>query len=315
MTGIPRSPLLSRRALLKGSALAVGGLALAASYREMGLNASEGRIQEEVVQVVIPNLPPAFDGYRIAFFTDIHLGIWMPDEWVLAGLEMLQQHAPDILVLGGDYILATENPLWPMLGWVRNPRYAGMDVSDSVPSLFADAARMLSSFSAPDGTIAVVGNHERWNSIELFYDAFRQYPSIQVLMNEEVRVSRGEQSLLFYGSDDYLTGLPRPLPEEPELPGRSCRIVVTHNPDYASALLDESDPSFRLALCGHTHGGQVCLPGLPLMAAPVDDTRFMAGLVQVGDRFVYTSRGLGMVGVPFRVDCPPEVTIFELKKA
>ena len=306
---------ISRRAFLRGALVATGGAALAAGYADMGIDSSAGRILEEIVRIEIPDLPPAFHGYRIGFFTDVHLGIWVPDDWVADGLDRLKRHNPDILVLGGDYILANDNPLWPAMGWIRNPRYAAMDAEDLPPFLFAQSAKILSSFSPPDGIIAVVGNHERWNSVESFFEAFRSYPQIRVLVNDEVEVRRGEQSLHFFGADDYLTGVPARLPSAQRQGGRQSRVVVSHNPDYVSALLRDGASPFSFAMCGHTHGGQVNLPGVTTLAAPVNDKRFISGLVRVGGKQIYTSRGLGVVGVPFRFNCPPEVTIFELTRA
>mgnify|MGYP006275152067 CR=1 FL=1 len=306
--------MLSRRSFLRGGALLAGGVAVAAGYRDMGVDSSAGRIVSELVQVEIPGLPAPFDGYRIGFFTDIHLGIWVPDEWVAWGLEKLRAAKPDILILGGDYILANDNPVWPMLGWIRNEAYAGMDSEDAVPRMFAAAAKVLASYSPPDGIVAVVGNHDRWNSYELFRESFGQYPVIRVLVNEQVEVRRTGASLLFHGVDDYLTGIPLPMPGA-TVSGESARVLVSHNPDYVSAVLSSGQADFQLALCGHTHGGQVCLPGVVSLAAPVQDRRFLSGLVKVEDRSVYTSRGLGVVGLPFRVNCPPEVTLIELKAA
>ena len=292
-----------------------GGVALASGYSDMGPDSYAGRIVEEVVPIVVPGLPRAFEGYRIAFFTDIHLGIWVPDEWVISGLDRLRRHNPDLLILGGDYILANDNPLWPAMGWIRNPTYAAMDSDDAVPQLFQRTAELLSSFRPPDGIVAVVGNHERWNSVDLFFDAFERQPSIRILVNEEVVVHRGEQSLHLFGSDDFLTGVPTAPPSIEMVPERSTRVIVTHNPDYISALLRLNNRAFSFAMCGHTHGGQIQVAGLCALAAPVNDKRFISGLVRDGDQQVYTSRGLGVVGLPFRFNCPPEVTVFELVPA
>ena len=280
----------------------------------MGVDSVAGEIVSEAIEVAIPGLPRAFDRYRIGFFTDIHLGIWVPDEWVAWGIEKLRAARPDMLVLGGDYILANDNPLWPMLGWIRNEAYAGMDSEDAVPRIFSSAAKILASHVPPDGIVAVVGNHERWNSFELFHQAFREYPEIRVLVNDEIEVRRSEQSLYFFGVDDFLTGIPLPLPPR-TVEGRAARVLVSHNPDYISELLRSGNADFQLALCGHTHGGQIRLPGLVSLTAPVEDQRFLAGLVQAEGRQVYTSRGLGVVGLPFRVNCPPEVTVIELRSA
>lgn len=303
---------ISRRAFLRGASVAAGAAVIGAGCADMGLKSSASVIVPERVRVAVPGLPSAFEGYRVGFYTDIHLGIWVPDEWVASGLDMLRAHSPDLLVLGGDYVLCNDNPLWPMLGWVRNPTYAGLDAEDAAPQLFAGAAKILSSYVPPDGIVAVVGNHERWNDLGLFSEAFRRYPAIRVLLNEQVVIRRGEHSIAVFGSDDFLTGLPQlPSPLEHD---RQARLVVSHNPDYVSAILARGVP-FALALCGHTHGGQVCLPGVSEVAAPVNDKRFVAGMAEVGGSLVYTSRGLGVVGIPFRVNCPPEITIFELVAA
>ena len=142
---IRKQSLLSRRAFLRGGALLAVGAGLAGGYRDMGVDSVAGEIVSEAIEVAIPGLPRAFDRYRIGFFTDIHLGIWVPDEWVAWGIEKLRAARPDMLVLGGDYILANDNPLWPMLGWIRNEAYAGMDSEDAVPRIFSSAAKILRS--------------------------------------------------------------------------------------------------------------------------------------------------------------------------
>lgn len=310
------NPILSRRTLLQAGLLTTSGLAIAAACSKIGGESGYQQLTLERVTVRIPKLPPAFEGYRIGFLTDTHLGIWMPQERILSALDQLASEQLDLLVLGGDYILTNENPLWPLLGYVRNERYAKLSARASIPLLFNDAAQILSHFSPPDGVIGVLGNHERWNSIQLCFDAFRPFPQIRLLVNEEFNVVRGEQSLSFFGVDDYLTGLPTLPPARPLQNGVSSRILISHNPDYLTALFEREESSFNLALCGHTHGGQICVPGLGPFAVPVTDKRFVAGLVEVNnDVQVYTSRGLGMVGLPFRLNCPPEVTVFQILAA
>ena len=93
-----------------------------------------------------------------------------------------------------------------------------------------------------------------------------------------------------------------------------CSNILKDNPDYIPAILDNPGAKFSLALCGHTHGGQIVLPALGPIAAQVVDRRFVSGMTQIGERQIYTSRGLGVVGLPFRLNCPPEVTILNLRK-
>jgi predicted MPP superfamily phosphohydrolase len=92
-------------------------------------------------------------------------------------------------------------------------------------------------------------------------------------------------------------------------------LIVSHNPDYISALLNRPEPAFSFAVCGHTHGGQIVLPVMGPIAAQIVDRRFVSGMQHVNNRWVYTSRGLGVVGLPFRINCPAEVTVFTLTNA
>jgi predicted MPP superfamily phosphohydrolase len=147
-------------------------------------------------------------------------------------------------------------------------------------------------------------------------DTVGRYQKLKLLINQEFSIKRGEQSLEVFGVDDYLTGIPTTPPtRSPLKDGVSKRIILSHNPDYISALLKRPEHSFSLALCGHTHGGQVVLPIVGPIAAQVVDRRFISGLHNLDNRIVYTSRGLGVVGLPFRLDCPPEVSVFTLRAA
>jgi predicted MPP superfamily phosphohydrolase len=134
-------------------------------------------------------------------------------------------------------------------------------------------------------------------------------------LNEEVSVTRENESLDILGVDDFLTGFPiKPPPRRGPI-ATHTRILVSHNPDYVATLLKDDTHSFDIALCGHTHGGQVRIPGLTNTIIPVQDPRFLSGLTSLNGPYVYTSRGLGVVGLPFRFNCPPEITIIDLKKA
>jgi hypothetical protein len=139
---------------------------------------------------------------------------------------------------------------------------------------------------------------------------------VDLLINKERIISRKDQTLRIFGVDDFLTGLPTGPPHDELRRGRDIRLIVSHNPDYISALLSfRPDYHFDLALCGHTHGGQICLPYVGAVMRQIRDPRFIAGMVRLGEKIVYTSRGLGVVGLPIRIDCPPEVTVFTLARA
>ena len=307
--------MFSRRTFLKAASVGAAGFAVAAATRDMEANGYTGTPIIERIRLSIPNLPKEFASYRIGFLTDLHLGLWVPQSWITHALETVRDEKVDLLLLGGDYIFVSDNPLWSATRCIRNSDYLGMNRAEMASTAFADILRLISRHTFPDGTYAVVGNHEHWNSLELFSKASKEFPSIHVLINDEVSISRGGSSLDILGVDDHLTGFPIKPPPRRGPSGERVRILLSHNPDYVATLLEEEARAFDLALCGHTHGGQVRIPGLTGAIIPVQDPRFMAGLTSLSSGYVYTSRGLGVVGLPFRVNCPPEITIIELVAA
>ncbi len=310
--------MISRRSFIT-RAVAAGAASLGAGllYRDIAASTISGSITLEQRTVSFPNLPESFHGYKIGFLTDIHLGLFLPPSWIEEALTILQEQQPDILVLGGDYILLEDNPLWSLVGLVRNTSYLSMSSKATAAAIYREVSDIVSRYSFRDGTLAVAGNHDHWNYSPLFQQIFSEAPAIQLLINREVSVTKGGDTISFYGADDFLTGTPTDLPpRQSSGPNAAVRVLISHNPDYVSALLRDSAAHFDLALCGHTHGGQIRVPGLGPLAVQIRDPRFSAGLVATGNpsQYVYTSRGLGTVGVPFRVSCPPEVTVLTLSK-
>lgn len=307
--------MLSRRTFLKAASIGAAGFAVAAARRDMADDGYTGSAVIERLTLSIPYLPQDLVSYRIGFLTDLHLGMWVPPSWITRALETMRDERVDILLLGGDYIFVSDNPIWSATRCVRNHNYLGMKRREIAAKAFSDVLRLISQHTYPDGTYAVVGNHEHWNSLELFQAAAKNTRNIRVLINEEVSITRGAASLDILGVDDHLTGFPIRPPSRLGPPEQRTRILLSHNPDYVATLLENDVHAFDIALCGHTHGGQVRIPGLTGTIIPVQDPRFMAGLTYVNPGFVYTSRGLGVVGLPFRVNCPPEMTVIELRRA
>jgi len=309
--------MISRRAFLKTAALSTAGVTVGAAVRDIRTDSYTGNPIIEKLQLAVPNLPPSFNSYRIGFLTDLHLGLWVPQSWITHALDTLKEAHIDLLILGGDYIFVSDNPLWSVAHCIRNEDYVSMSRAEMAQQAFHDILRIIAGYNFRDGIFGVVGNHEHWNSYQLFATAAKNYPSIKILVNEEVSVTRGSDSLDILGVDDFLTGFPiKPPPRKSALGkntlGKNTRILVSHNPDYVATLLEEDTTTFDIALCGHTHGGQVRIPGLTNTIIPVQDPRFISGLTSLHELHVYTSRGLGVVGLPFRFNCPPEITIIDL---
>jgi len=307
--------MLSRRQFLRSAVAggAAAGISLSLYDLKNDLYTSSFTVEE--VKLSLAGLPKAFTDYRIAFITDIHIGTWVPEEWLERALESVGKLGVDLLLLGGDYILVHESSLWDSAGLVRNPTFSGLDKRTAIPRIYSTFARCAARFSCPDGIFAVVGNHDHWNNFPEFLRVMQDFPQIRLLINSEHTIKRGEQELNIFGVDDYLTGIPVAPPVREFIDGRSKRIIISHNPDYLPAILKRPEIDFSLAVCGHTHGGQIVLPVLGPVAAQVVDQRFVSGMCQVDGKQIYTSRGLGVVGLPFRFNCPAEVTVFTLRPA
>ena len=124
--------------------------------------------------------------------------------------------------------------------------------------------------------------------------------------------TRGGAGLWVAGVDDLWEGSPDLAAALAGVPEAVPRILLCHNPDYAEQM--QHTPRVDLMLCGHTHGGQVKIPFGPRPRLPIRHRRYAAGLVEGPCCQVYTSCGLGMVGVPIRFNCRPELAIVTLRR-
>ena len=301
--------MLSRREFLAGALLS--GSALYSS----GCSAESlaGTVQISAVNLPIPELPPPFEGYRIGFLSDIHLGVTMPNETVERAVTLLNDAKIDMAVLGGDYIWIPRSYLSCSVAALLQCNFEGVSAADMVPSIFERVADLLSTIRAADGIFAVYGNHDRWEDPQRCRAEFVSRGAT-LLLNESRTVSRGAAQLTVVGCDDYWTGSPT-LAQVPPRAKNEIRILVSHNPDYVSNLFSARRADFDVALCGHTHGGQVKLPLLGPIFCNILDRRLEEGLFEHSGRFVFTSRGIGTVELPLRVNCAPEVTVLTLRKA
>jgi len=236
--------------------------------------------------VLIPRLPAAWEGVRIALITDLHAGRFVSLEYVRKVVETSNAASPDLIAVAGDLI--------SQAAAVRPP--------------LADALRRL---DANDGKFAVLGNHDySVNSTKV--RSLLAEAGIRELTNTSCILQRHGQGLCIAGADDIwhrpaplgriLNGVPESVP----------RILLCHNPDYAARVPER--PRVDLILCGHTHGGQIKPPLLPPPVVPVRHRKYTAGL-QVGPACqVYTSRGLGVVSLPLRFNCRPELPVILLRQ-
>jgi predicted MPP superfamily phosphohydrolase len=242
------------------------------------------RVFMEELLVRIPRLPTAFEGFRIALFSDIHLYPFTQIQVVQDAVRLANSFRPDLVILAGDFV-------WGDVG-------AAFDL---VP--------ILSQLNPAKGTFAVLGNHDHRKGPEIVARALAQ-AGVRLLRNEGITLQRGHDSIYLAGIDSAWGGQPSPGAAFASRRGDFTSIVAVHEPDYILHLV----PRFPvdLQLSGHSHGGQVRLPGVgPLILPPMGEVYEM-GLYRVGNAQVYTTRGIGTIHVRARFNCPPEVTAITL---
>jgi uncharacterized protein len=283
---MPRSPRLSRRAFLYTALGLGGGLALSGPLGWLYATRVEPDwLEVEHVRVSLPRLPKAFHGLTIAQFSDLHLGPFIGAKEVRAAVDAALQLAPDVIVVTGDFV---------------------SQLSHGEAEIIVEE---LSRLAAPEGVFAILGNHDWWTNSAVVSEAVER-AGLMLLRNANIGLSRNGETLYLAGVDDVweeqadlplaLTGVPADAPA----------ILLAHEPDYADIVTEES--RVILQLSGHSHGGQVQIPFHGPLALPYLGQKYPVGLRQVGDLWLYTNRGIGVVSPPVRFNCRPEVTLFTL---
>jgi predicted MPP superfamily phosphohydrolase len=273
--------LARRRFLAAASGALVGGLCL--DHR------ATLHPKLERVEIRLPRLPREADGLRVALLADTHMGLWNRRPLLERAIALARAECPDIVVLAGDYCLRL----------------------DRKPQATYDAAILpFGKLSAHYGVFAVPGNHDYWCDIGKVRTAFRK-TDIPLLANEHrvAKVPGGELAIV--GFDDLWEGARDVSPAYDGLADDLPRITLNHNPDR---FVKERHRDLSLMLSGHTHGGQIVIPGWGPLSVPSQySKRFAMGHHVDGRNQLYVTRGVGTCGVPFRLFCPAEVTLITLR--
>lgn len=304
---------MNRRTFLRtlGVTVPVFGAALG-SAGLVATDQSEGPVEATEIGLALRNLPRSFAGYRIGFLSDIHLGSCVSRTVLGAAIAKLVALAPDVVLLGGDFIWYADGAMSQAALSVRAGRQCFTNNSSLAGELYAEIADSFRSVKAPDGIFAVLGNHDRW--IAPLSTAKALDPWVTLLVNEAVSIRRADETLTIIGTDDLWTGVPSLHPFSDKRSPHELRIVLSHNPDFHSQTLDGSAFEYDLGLAGHTHGGQIRAPGLPAPFLNVRDRRFGVGVFHHARASVFTSRGVGTAWFPVRLNCPPEVAVIQLSQ-
>ncbi len=300
--------MISRRDFLKGVSASILLSSTWASAAE--LSQQNVLLNQQIIK--IKNLRPSFKDYRILFISDIHHGPFLPESWFAETINYIRTLEYDILVLGGDYLCLPDSYLKQNIYPWHNQTYKhSFPLSKIKGLIFKSLCGELDDLKVKDGIIATYGNHDRWSAQDICYPSFKKIGA-SFLVNQPKIIKRGEDKLLFLGVDDFWTGFPKVNIKDFNDPSINHRVIISHNPDFISTQLSNEQIPFDLALCGHTHGGQIRIPGLGGLYYNIKDTRLATGLFTENEKQVLTNNGVGTVELPYRFNCPPEVCLLTL---
>jgi predicted MPP superfamily phosphohydrolase len=268
----------SRRQFIKISTTAIAGLITTPTIYLVANNELNHPVVK-TIQVPIRNLPAAFEGFRIVAMTDFHIYPYTRPELIRKAVALANQLKPDLGVFLGDYVWQDEEAIFEL-------------------------APILSELDARHGIYSVIGNHDIWADVDLVKQGLRE-SRIPVLVNQGLRLTQGGATINLVGLDDGWVGHADIDLAYQGLTAGTPTIMLLHEPDLADHYAD--DPRVSLILSGHTHGGQVRFFDRPVIA-PYLGKKYNNGLFKVGDLWLYTSPGVGVISVPIRYNCPPEVS-------
>jgi len=278
----------SRRVFLRSGALALSGYSFIGATKGV-VDRDDYEITDRVVK--IKNLPDEFGGFTVGLVSDIHSSVFMTKEQMADYAAAVNELKTDIIFVPGDFVNSQTEEVYP-------------------------CAEAFSALHAPYGVYGCLGNHDFFADVD---EVAKRIDGcgIKLLRNDAVKISKGNSFINLVGVDD----IPMNTNAEKYLglalsavTNASPRILLCHKPYY----MDEfTARNIDLTLAGHTHGGQVVFARVGnLTISPASlFSKYIWGLYRTGESQMYVTRGIGTVGVPIRINCPPELTRITLQRA
>lgn len=268
---------ISRRTAIKTViATTVGSATAGLTY---GAAFERHRIGMTSTTLPVVGLPPALDGLRISLITDIHHSRIVPASDVVQAIELAMSARPDLIVLGGDYVTFGDR------------------------AFVGPVAELLGPLQAPHGVFAVLGNHDDDRDMPAALAA----KGFTVLKDQRTQVTIRNERLTLAGIRFWTRRAENIARVVNGVEGTV--LLLAHDP---RRLVEAANLKVPAVLSGHTHGGQIIVPGVGAIARrsfPV-----LSGLGQQGDTSIFVSRGVGTIYVPVRINCPPEVALLTLRR-
>jgi predicted MPP superfamily phosphohydrolase len=274
--------------------VAGGAAALAVGFGSIlwGWLVGQRRLQVEVVEIPLPGLPRALEGLLVAHISDLHIGNQLHGPMLRGFVDRVNALRPDLVVITGD-------------------------IFDFDASFIEEGCHALAKLSAPHGVYGVLGNHDVYTGAEAVAEGIRSLTPIRLLRDEWTRIRIEGEALYLLGIDDPGRAWSERDARSPEIerlaaevPADAPRILLAHRPSFFRQAAEVGLP---VVLSGHTHGGQIALPG-PAKHWNVSRliAHFTRGLFHQGGSVLYVNRGLGVAGPPVRLNCPREIALLRL---
>ncbi|MCF8227718.1 MAG: metallophosphoesterase [Bacteroidales bacterium] len=255
-------------------------LKLSGLYRRGLRNAKNIRINKAVFE--FNSLPLSFNGLKILHLSDLHIDTLPGIEDLI--IEKIRPLEYDLCLITGDYRKDTQGPSH---------------------HIYPAIEKIIRNIRAQEGIYGILGNHDSYLMVKHL-----ERMGVHMLINESIELPRKDEKIIITGTDDpyyYFTDMAIEALEETEGP---FKIAMVHT----SELFDIAAKNhYDLYLCGHTHGGQICLPGgFPLITHQFEGKQFFRGKWKFNELQGYTSSGCGVSAIPIRFNCPGEITLIEL---
>ncbi|MCL4540399.1 MAG: metallophosphoesterase [Bacteroidetes bacterium] len=278
----PPVPSESRRSFIRTGAIGLGAYTFLGSLRSI-----YDRDEYKVDRVTLPvkNLPHQLDGLTISMISDIHSGMYMLERDMETYVEAINHLNADMVFIPGDFVTSKDSEMLPLV-------------------------KAFSGLKSKYGTYTCLGNHDFFANPAYVTKKLRDI-GMKVLRNETEELDLNGAKLMLSGVDDGRhANFPKVSYEASSL--NTARILLCHKPYYFENAVAGN---YDLMLSGHTHGGQIVL--LDLFGVKVTPATivspYVSGKYKLSDALMYVSRGVGTIGLPIRVNCPPEITLFTLR--
>ncbi|MGA7160528.1 MAG: metallophosphoesterase [Bacteroidota bacterium] len=268
-----------------------GAVALSA-YSFIG--ATKGLIDRNDYDIIdrtvrIPNLPDEFKGFTIGLMSDIHSCVFMKKPAMDNYVAALNSLKTDVIFVPGDFVNSETEEVYPL-------------------------AEAFSALRAPYGVYGCLGNHDYYADVDVVAKEVDGC-GVKLLRNDAVKINKGSSFINLVGVDDIpINGTPDTYLDRAlsSVQNTNPRILLCHKPYYLETFADRN---IDLTLAGHTHGGQIVFAniGNMIVCPAALFSKYVWGLYKFGKSQMYVTRGIGTVGVPIRINCPPEITKITLQ--